>query len=183
MRAGWAARRAAASVAGGDGGAWLDGDAARAAACDAAAAPVVTGEINYAALDGLVRLCVELAHLRGTDSDSGRSHSGRDGRCTADASGSAADGDPGAGRHDEPDGPDTACAREALEQAIIGHAVGLLSGPGGLASFLRRRQLGARLGGPSLPLDVGYAETAPPGIRNAVILRDQHRRWPGGYFP
>ena len=56
----------------------------------------------------------------------------------------------------------------------------LLSGPGGLASFLRRRQLGARLGGPSLPLDIGYAETIPAGIRNAVTLRDQHCRWAGG---
>ena len=47
---------------------------------------------------------------------------------------------------------------------MIGKAVDLLSGPGGLASFLRRRQLGARLGGPSLPLDIGYAESIPAGI-------------------
>jgi len=58
--------------------------------------------------------------------------------------------------------------------------VDLLSGPGGLASFLRRRQLGARLAGPSLPLDIGYAETIPAGIRNAVILRDRKCRWAGG---
>ena len=56
----------------------------------------------------------------------------------------------------------------------------LLSGPGGLASFLRTRQLGARLAGPSLPLDIGYSQTIPPGIRNAVILRDRCCRWPGG---
>ena len=53
-------------------------------------------------------------------------------------------------------------------------AVDLLSGPGGLASFLRRRQLGVRLGGPSLPLDIGYSETIPAGIRNAVMLRDRY---------
>ena len=76
--------------------------------------------------------------------------------------------------------PDTTAAWAALEQAVIGKAVDLLSGPGGLASFLRRRQLGARLGGPSLPLDIGYAETIPAGIRNAVILRDRHCRWAGG---
>ena len=63
---------------------------------------------------------------------------------------------------------------------MIGKAVDLLSGPGGLASFLRRRQLGARLGGPSLPLDIGYAETIPAGIRNAVMLRDRHCQWAGG---
>jgi hypothetical protein len=67
----------------------------------------------------------------------------------------------------------------ALEQAVIGKAVDLLSGPGGLASFLRRRQLGARLSGPSLPLDIGYSETVPAGIRNAVMLRDRHCQWAG----
>src|SRR5690242_7572509 len=68
----------------------------------------------------------------------------------------------------------------ALEQAMIGKAVDLLSGPGGLASFLRRRQLGVRLGGPSLPLDIGYSESVPAGIRNAVMLRDRKCRWAGG---
>jgi hypothetical protein len=51
----------------------------------------------------------------------------------------------------------------ALEQAVIGKAVDLLSWPGGLASFLRRRELGVRPGGPSLPLDIGYAETVRRG--------------------
>jgi hypothetical protein len=76
--------------------------------------------------------------------------------------------------------PDTTAAWAALEQAVIGKAVDLLSGPGGLASFLRRRQLGVRLGGPSLPLDIGYAESIPAGIRNAVTLRDRKCRWAGG---
>ena len=58
--------------------------------------------------------------------------------------------------------------------------VDLLSGPGGLASFLRRRQLGTRLGGPSLPLDVGVSADIPAAVRRAVILRDQHCRFPGG---
>src|SRR6185437_3736706 len=113
--------RAAASEGGGDGGLWLDGDAAEAIACDAAMAPIVTG--------------------------------------------------------------DTTQAWAAIERAVIGKAVDLLSGPGGLASFLRRRQLGARLAGPSLPLDIGYSETIPPGIRNAVIQRDQHCRFPGCHQP
>jgi hypothetical protein len=120
--------------------AWLDGDAAEGIACDAAMAPVVTGDVNVDALEDLVRLCVELG---------GRRDGARD------------------------------AAWAALEQAVIGKAVDLLSGPGGLASFLRRRQLGARLGGPSLPLDIGYAETVPAGIRNAVMLRDKHCQWAG----
>ena len=83
-------------------------------------------------------------------------------------------------RRDGEPRPGTTAAWAALEQAVIGKAVDLLSGPGGLASFLRRRQLGVRLGGPSLPLDIGYAETVPAGIRNAVLLRDRHCQWAGG---
>ena len=61
MAARWAARRAAASEGGGgDGGAWLDGKAARAVACDAIVTPVVTGDVDPGVLDDLVRLCVEL---------------------------------------------------------------------------------------------------------------------------
>jgi hypothetical protein len=120
----------------------------------------VTGDVNAAALEDLVRLCTELGRLR---------HDG-------DGADAGAGGDPGT------PGPDTTRAWAALERAIIGTAVDLLSGPGGLASFLRRRQLGVRLGGPSLPLDIGYSESVPAGIRNAVILRDQRCRWAGGYF-
>jgi len=170
VRAQWAAHRAEASAGGSDGGAWLDGDAAEAVACDAAMAPFVTGEVNPAALQDLVRLCVQLDRLRhhGTGEDT----STRDDTST------------GAGISVGDDtsvpAPDTTRAWEALEQAIIGKAAELMSGPGGLASFLRRRQLGARLAGPSLPLDIGYAETIPAGIRNAVTLRDQHCQWAGG---
>ena len=51
VRAQWAAARAAASESGSDGGAWLDGDAAKAIACDAAMAPIVTGDVNVDALE------------------------------------------------------------------------------------------------------------------------------------
>jgi hypothetical protein len=141
VRARWAARRAHAAGTGANDGVWLDGDAAEGIACDAAMAPIVTGDVNVDALGDLVRLCVELDARQ------------RDGARDA--------------------------AWAALEQAVIGKAVDLLSGPGGLASFLRRRQLGARLSGPSLPLDIGYAETVPAGIRNAVMLRDKHCQWAG----
>ncbi len=124
--------------------------------------PVVTGEVNPAALEDLVRLCVQLDKLSHDAGDSG----GGSSDCTGTGPGAAdADG---------------TRAREALEQAIIGQAVDLLSGPGGLAGFLRRRQLGARLAGPSLPLDVGVSSDIPAAIRRAVILRDQHCRFPGG---
>ena len=114
-----------------------------------------------ALLEDLIRLCTELGHLRrhaaaGTGQDDGAPEPGGDG------------------------GPGTARSQDALTQAVIGAAVDLLSGPGGLASFLRRRQLGARLGGPSLPLDVGVSRDIPAAIRRAVILRDQHCRFPAG---
>src|SRR5436190_9768193 len=108
VRRQWAAQRAFASETGSEGGAWLEGDAAEAIACDAAMAPIVTGDVNPDALDDLVRLCVELDRLR-------------------------RDGEPR---------PDTTQAWAAIERAVIGKAVDLLSGPGGLASFLRRRQPG-----------------------------------------
>jgi len=63
-RARWAAQRAAASVSTGDGGAWLEGDAARAVACDAAIIPVVTADLDPGAVEQLIGLCVQYDHLR-----------------------------------------------------------------------------------------------------------------------
>ena len=158
VRARWAAHRAYASETGREGGAWLDGQYAEGIACDAAMAPFVTGDLNVDALEDLVGLCVELDQLRRADDGDHPDTVAPDSTATAD----------------------TAAAWAALEQAVIGKAVDLLSGPGGLASYLRRRQLGVRLGGPSLPLDIGYSETIPAGIRHAVTLRDRHCRFPGG---
>ncbi len=186
VRARWAAHRAAASVSGGDGGAWLDGDAARAVTCDGSVTPVVLGDVNPAALEELVRLCVQLDRLRRHHDSTGDDGTGDDGTGDDSAGDDSAGGtrDDGAGVDGTipagPAGPDTSQAWAALEQAIISKAVGLLSGPGGLASFLRRRQLGVRLGGPSLPLDIGVSRDIPAAIRRAVILRDQHCRFPGG---
>jgi hypothetical protein len=160
----WAARRAAASQAGSDGAAWLSGTSAGAVACDSTLIPVVTGQIDPAALDDLVGLCLQFA---GHGPHCG-SHQ------HADPAGPVGDADPAGPR------PPTPQALEMLRHAIIGKAIDLVSGPGGLASFLRTRQLGARLAGPSLPLDVGHSAEIPAAIRRAVILRDQHCRWAGG---
>ncbi len=61
MRAAWAVH---AAEGGGNIGTWLNGDAAKTVACDAAMAPVVTGEVNPAALENLVGQCVQLHRLR-----------------------------------------------------------------------------------------------------------------------
>jgi hypothetical protein len=152
VRGRWAAARAAASISGSDGAARLEGEEAKGFACDASITPMVFGEVNLSALDDLVGLWVQLA-------GHGPAH------CYV----------PGGSPV-----PPTPRGREALEREIIGKAVALLSGPGGLASFLRRQELGARLAGPSLPLDVGVSKDVPAGIRQAIIERDQHCRFPGG---
>jgi hypothetical protein len=182
VRARWAGHRAAASVAGGDGAAWLDGEAAEGFACDASITPVVTGEVNPAVLEDLVRLCVQLARH------------GHPAPASPPDPAEPGTPDPAAPDPATPQDPYTPQAlqvllsgpadlsREALERLIIGRAVALVSGPGGLASFLRREQLGARLAGPSLPLDIGFSDDIPVAIRNAVKLRDKFCQWAGGCF-
>jgi len=173
VRGQWAAARAAASLGGSDGSAWLDGEAAEGLACDASVTPVVFGTVNPGVIEDLIRFCLDLAgHGPGrctpTHTDhTGPDHSGPD---------PARPGEPLPGPQPLPAG----LSRDSLEQHVIGKAVELLSGPGGLASFLRRRELGARLGGPSQPLDVGYSDDVPAGIRNAVKARDRFCQWAGG---
>ena len=164
----WAVHRAAASQTGSDGAAWLDGKAASAVSCDATLIPVVTGQVDPAALDALVGLCLQFT--------------GHGPHCEPAADPPEKDGPQLPYDSLHPPGPraPTPQALEMLRHAIIGKAVDLVSGPGGLASFLRTRQLGARLAGPSLPLDVGRSAEIPAAIRRAVILRDQHCRWAGG---
>jgi hypothetical protein len=166
----WAARRAAAAQTGSDGAARLNGTSAGAMACDATIIPVVTGQVDPAALDDLVSLCLQFA--------------GHGPHCgspqPADPAAEPGQARPGQAEDRTGSRPPTPQALEMLRHAIIGKAVDLVSGPGGLASFLRTRQLGARLSGPSLPLDVGHSAEIPAAIRRAVILRDQHCRWAGG---
>ncbi len=76
--------------------------------------------------------------------------------------------------------PLSAEARQAHRYAIARLAVDFVSGPGGLASALRTGLLEHPYSTPSLPLDIGYADSIPGHIRRAVMLRDQHCAWPGG---
>ena len=205
-RARWAARRAAASVATGDGGAWLDGDQARAAACDAMIIPVVTGDIDAAAVEDLIALCVSYHRLRTAPAPAAPGHDGSpssDGSPGSDSS----DGSPGSAVRGSSPGADSgnnggsaavpagligAAARQGqqaaavaaalaeLEHQIVGKVLQVVSGPGGVASFLRRQLLGKGLNGPSLPLDVGQTDDIPVHLRRLVALRDQTCQHPGG---
>jgi hypothetical protein len=71
-------------------------------------------------------------------------------------------------------------ARQAHRYSIARLAVDFVSGAGGLAAALRTGLLEHPFSTPSLPLDIGYADSIPGHIRRAVILRDKHCAWPGG---
>ena len=184
----WAAHRAGASAGGSDSAAWLTGTAAQAMTCDARMATFVDGNVDLGALEDLVRLCASLDRLDHLYQHQGPSVGpaepvppagpGPAGLIPPAEPVSAAS----SSRQDTPAAPLPAglLSREALRKAIIGAAIDLVSDPGGLASFLRRQQLGAPLAGPSLPLDIGYSDTIPASIRNAVMWRDRHCRWAGG---
>jgi hypothetical protein len=71
-------------------------------------------------------------------------------------------------------------ATRALRQLLIDRAADILSGPAGLAAWLRTGLLDGTAASVSLPLDVGSrVETIPAHLRRAVIARDRHCRFPG----
>ena len=57
-------------------------------------------------------------------------------------------------------------------------AIDFVSGPAGLAGWLRTTLLAPPYNTPSLPLDIGYSDTIPASIRRAVLLRDRGCAWP-----
>jgi hypothetical protein len=69
-------------------------------------------------------------------------------------------------------------AYDALRYAMARLAVDLVSGPAGLAAYLRTQLLEAPWNTPSLPLDIGYSDSIPAHIRRAVLLRDRRCAWP-----
>ena len=68
----------------------------------------------------------------------------------------------------------------AARELILANAVALLSGPTGLASWLRTGALTGPAASISLPLDVGaVTDLIPAHLRRAVITRDRHCAAPG----
>ncbi len=198
-RARWAAHRAANSVSTGDGGAWLEGDAAREIAVDAMIIPVVTGDIDPGAVEDLIALCVQFHQLR-TQAAAPPDHDAtapagapgpedalttRDRARSQDAPNAGAPVPVGLTGSTARSAEVTAAVTQALaemEHQILGKILQVVSGPGGAASFLRRHLLGKPLAGPSLPLDVGQTDDIPLHLRRLIALRDQHCQFPGGYF-
>jgi len=153
---------------------WLTGPDAEAAACDATVVPIVTGHVDWAALDRLTG--VYLA-CQGRRPDGSATCGCTCGGCTCLAR-----------------VPLPAQTLARLRQTMLHLAADVMSGPAGLASWLRTSQLtrapaGAG-GSPSLPLaiplplDTGEAEpTIPAHLRRAVLSRHQHCTYPGCRVP
>ena len=75
---------------------------------------------------------------------------------------------------------DPALAAAAVRARVLRYAADLLSGPAGLAAFLRTRLLEGAASSVSLPLDTGKAnEQIPCHLRRAVIARDRCCAFPG----
>jgi hypothetical protein len=137
--------------------------------CDAAIAPIVTGRVDHDLLDRLAhRLAVgPWAAYNPAQPPAGQPCHDHDCRPADDVG----DGDQEARRE---------LAKAAARQLLVANAVALLSGPGGLASWLRTGTLPRPAASVSLPLDVGaVTDLIPPHLRRAIIARDKHCAAPG----
>jgi len=137
---------------------WLTGASAGAEACDALIAPMVVGSVDWQALDQMTAVWID-AHGPDHRQPCGCTCGG----CTC-----------------QPPALLTPEAKARLRRTLLALAADAMSGPDGLAGYLRTRQLGAPYAGKSLPLDVGRVKGIPDHLRRAVILRDRHCAWPGG---
>jgi len=131
--------------------------------CDATIVPVVTGHIDTQILGQLTAALLEPMNPAGWHTP--RGHSRRPDRDARDR---------------EADEARRELAERALQQILLARAADLLSGPHGLAAYLRTGLLDGPAASVSLPLDTGAAtETIPAHLRRLVITRDRHCRFPG----
>ncbi|HUA28732.1 MAG TPA: DUF222 domain-containing protein, partial [Streptosporangiaceae bacterium] len=146
--------------------------------CDASVVPVVTGHIDPDALDRLAAALLRRGGAGPADPRPGQHGPGRPGA-----------GGPGAGTaaartQDRAEDSRRTRAARAARQMVITAAADLLSGPGGMAAYLRTRLAPGVVASVSLPLDAGaVTETIPVHLRRAVTVRDRHCRWPGCHQP
>jgi len=129
---------------------YLAGNDAAAAACDAPTVPVVTGTVNPAVIDQMIDLARTAAEAGAGPAGQGRPRS--------------------QGLSPE--------AWRALRHAMARLAVELVSGPAGVAAILRQGLLDQPYNTPSLPLDIGYSDSIPAGIRRRPAPRPRLRLAP-----
>ena len=140
--------------------------------CDAQIVPVVTGRVDPGVLD---RLAAALLH--GTPAQPGAD--GQPGTATPATQNQIGLATP-ATSDQRGTGAPRARAERAARRMILTAAADLLSGPAGLAAYLRTRLLPGTAASVSLPLDIGTAtDTIPVHLRRAVAVRDRHCRFPG----
>ena len=167
---------------------YLLGKDAEAAACDARTTPVVTGHADMRVVDKIIALALAAAGitLDGTDAclagdgdddgDAGPDDTSDDGPRSWGASGGGTRAASRArGRARARFTPDAA---QALRYAIARLAIDFVSGPAGIAAWLRTTLLAPPYSTPSVPLDIGYSDSIPASIRRAVLLRDRGCAWP-----
>jgi hypothetical protein len=144
--------------------------------CDAQIVPVVTGRVDLQVLD---RLAAALLHGTPAFPD----HPGPAAPALPDQPAAPAFPDqpgPAAPATGSADAARRARAERAAREMILAAAADLLSGPGGLASYLRTRMTPGSGASVSLPLDIGTAtDTIPAHLRRAVAVRDRGCRFPG----
>ena len=173
-------RRAARHCAAGAGETgWLTGKAAEAYSCDARIAPMVCGHLDRNALARAV--AAFLAGDLGPDADPVPGP-GLRGECEDHPARRRAPMPGALLAAGLPAGPGslTPGGLARLQDTLLRYAVSLLSGPAGLASYLRTQLTGGFFPSPSLPLDLGEpTEQVPPHLRRAVTKRDRHCRFPG----
>jgi 5-methylcytosine-specific restriction protein A len=135
---------------------YLSGPDAEAVACDALIVPVVTGAPDWAVITQMITLIID-----------------------AYAHAAASPAKPAGPAGLAPPPPLPPQQWEDLQHALARLAIHFVSGPGAIASALRRALLDAPLNGKSVILDIGYSATIPETIRKAVALRDKGCAWPG----
>jgi hypothetical protein len=166
---------------------YLTGKDAEAAACDAVAEPVVTGHADMRVVDKIIALALAAAGITLDCADPDAADSGED-----DNAGPEDNGDGGHRAWGVSQRGTRAASRarlrarerfthdalQALRYAIARLAIDFVSGPAGIAGWLRTTLLAPPYNTPSLPLDVGYSDSIPASIRRAVQLRDRGCAWP-----
>jgi Domain of unknown function (DUF222) len=180
---------------------WLTGPAADATACDATLAPVVTGHVDWAVLDRMTEVYLASKGL-GPDPTSPAAATGPAGTgqptpapdrppTTGERTGAAACGCSCGGCTCVARTPLSPATLARLRDTMLRLAADALSGPAGLAAWLRHAHLGGGPGGsPSqplsipLPLDTGDADPViPAALRRAVLTRHRHCTFPGCRVP
>jgi hypothetical protein len=165
---------------------YLTGKDAEAAACDALAEPVVTAHADMRVVDKIIAVALAAAGitLDGTDpapDDSDHDDArpaGDDGRSWGVAGGGAPTARAASRARSQARQRFTPDAMQALRYAIGRLAIDFVSGPSGIAAWLRTTLLAPPFNTPSVPLDIGYSDSIPGSIRRAVQRRDRGCAWP-----